>query len=94
MPGGQVIKYGLGIYEIDGYLGHIGQVAGFDSGAFYNVSEKRLVVINMNNYPGDIDSFTVFNDILAIFDGTWTPSAPRAKHYDTPDVGGMRHLFR
>jgi D-alanyl-D-alanine carboxypeptidase len=46
------INYGLAIIEHNGYLGHDGEIAGYNSAAFYNPQKDIALALNINNYPG------------------------------------------
>jgi len=74
------IYYALGMYDIKGYRGHIGQVPGYGSAAYYHQEQKIAIVINMNSYSGDPGKKTstdIFLEILDILDGKWDQQARR-----------------
>jgi len=66
---GHGASYGLGIYDIEGYLGHLGQIVGFDNAVFYHPEKDIAIAINMNAYPlGQIDASKVFDEVREILD--------------------------
>jgi D-alanyl-D-alanine carboxypeptidase len=55
-PGGPFIGYGLGTFNIAGFIGHNGAIFGFNSAAFYLPRTRATFVVTLNkstNFSGD-----------------------------------------
>ena len=64
------IMYGLGIKEFDGYLGHDGEIFGYNSAAFYNPDKDIAIGVNMNVYPGNpIDALLLMIGMIQMLNG-------------------------
>ena|SRR5437763_668669 len=48
---GPGVTYGLGLFEITGFLGHDGEVPGYDSVALYQPASKTTVIVLGNLSP-------------------------------------------
>ncbi len=42
------IRYGLGIFAIDGFIDHAGQLPGYSTAAFYNPDKEATIVVLLN----------------------------------------------
>jgi D-alanyl-D-alanine carboxypeptidase len=51
-PGNPNIRYGLGIGYFNGWLGHTGELPGYNCGAFYLPSADATIVIEVNSDIG------------------------------------------
>ena len=61
------IKYGLGIFEMDGYVGHNGCLPGFINIAMYNKSNGAIVIFMLNSQPAEGSaSLKIFKEIAEI----------------------------
>jgi D-alanyl-D-alanine carboxypeptidase len=54
-------KYGLGIFELNGFIGHNGALPGFVSGSFYNKETDTAIILMYNIQPED--SFAINNTL-------------------------------
>jgi D-alanyl-D-alanine carboxypeptidase len=55
-PGGPFIGYGLGAFNIAGFVGHNGAIFGFNSAMFYLPKARATIVVQLNkstNFSGD-----------------------------------------
>jgi D-alanyl-D-alanine carboxypeptidase len=55
-PGGPFIGYGLGVFNIAGFVGHNGAIFGFNSAMFYLPKARATFVVQLNkstNFSGD-----------------------------------------
>ncbi|MDQ3874115.1 MAG: beta-lactamase family protein [Actinomycetota bacterium] len=55
-PGGPYIGYGLGTFNLDGFVGHNGAIFGFNSAMFYLPKARATFVVTLNkstNFSGD-----------------------------------------
>jgi len=60
------LKYGLGIFTLDGYVGHNGGLPGYISMAMHNPSTKATVVFVFNNQAEHGDTIEVMKKIIEI----------------------------
>ncbi|MGY0408918.1 MAG: serine hydrolase domain-containing protein [Polaribacter sp.] len=63
-PDTDLLKYALGVMELDGTLGHAGQTFGFQSYLAINLTTKNTHIILINN--ADASSFDLLRSILEI----------------------------
>lgn len=47
------VKYGLGIFTIDGFIGHNGGITGYNTTMFYNPVLKTTALVSVNEFNGD-----------------------------------------
>ncbi|MFM8551190.1 MAG: serine hydrolase domain-containing protein [Nitrospiraceae bacterium] len=66
MASGSEASYGLGLMEIKGFLGHRGEVPGYDSSLFYSPELDATVVILLNRDPNQVDSSQLFAKLAKI----------------------------
>jgi D-alanyl-D-alanine carboxypeptidase len=64
VPGPNAPKYGLGIVDVDGFIGHNGQIPGFQSYIGYQ-PDKRAMVIVLTNLYADPSGITLPADYIA-----------------------------
>jgi D-alanyl-D-alanine carboxypeptidase len=59
-------RYGLGIMDYKGFLGHGGDIPGFSNAAFYNPSMDVTIVLSLNKNPNYIDfaGLETFKDMV------------------------------
>ena len=63
-PGTDILKYAMGVMELNGTIGHAGQTFGFQSYLAINPITKNSYIILINN--ADVSSFELFTNILEI----------------------------
>jgi len=64
--GYEFIKYGLGIFNAAGFIGHNGELPGYITGMFYNPEKKATIIIISNIYPRDMAILDMFKGIVNI----------------------------
>jgi D-alanyl-D-alanine carboxypeptidase len=61
-------RYGLGIADYEGFLGHPGDIPGFSSAMFYDPESGTSVIMTLNKNPNDLGfaSYVTFTEIADI----------------------------
>lgn len=65
VPGADV-QYGLGLGEFKGFLGHRGEVPGYDISMYYSPELDATFVVCLNRTPGSVQSDALFTSLAKI----------------------------
>lgn len=65
VPGSDV-KYGLGLAELHGFLGHRGEVPGYDISMYYSPELDATFVVCLNRTPNSVQSDALFVSLAKI----------------------------
>jgi D-alanyl-D-alanine carboxypeptidase len=65
VPGADV-QYGLGLGEFKGFLGHRGEVPGYDIIMYYSPELDATFVVCLNRTPGSVQSDALFTSLAKI----------------------------
>lgn len=62
------VKYGLGIFSIDGFIDHAGELPGYSTAPFYNPDKDATIVVLLNKNPNNehLASIKLFQRIAKI----------------------------